>query len=524
MSIHFKQGPLASVLHERKAGLYRPRCKPKNALLLSLVCLSLALPGMANACSLSFTSPASGSTTANASITVTGTGSGDAENGDYGSVTASNNGTVFFQQSGRFTSLVQFLQSGAASVSLKEGRNQLRLSGSVGGCSASDSMVIFYVPPANGDEKELGQQDCSAGNPISIASGNKYQLETIFSSVVPLALHYNSGTETWRHSYQSSFIVNNQNALLMRPDGQGLAFTLLNGQWQPGADTFFSVTDSGAGHSPRWQITSLQGITEHYDAQGRLQLLTSLSDETTSLTYSDRETTITSHLGDILQLTYANNGQLSNARLNGTITHSFNFDTDGRLLSRTDHDANTTRYHYENSSFANHLTGITGPDGNRFASWAYDNQGRGIMSEHDGQERVDLAFNDNGSTTVTNPLGKQTTYHFETIEGLKRPTQIQGHATANCTGANKAYTYYDNGLLHTKTDWNGVVSRYQYDMQRGLVTRIIEAEGTAQQQTTDQRWAVDKPQLLERQQGNQITRFSYNQNNQLVDTTQDFIR
>ncbi|MCQ8106445.1 hypothetical protein NP590_20270 [Methylomonas sp. SURF-2] len=79
----------------------------------------------AQACSLQFTSPARGSTVASSQIGVSGTGSGNANSGDQGQVTAYINGTPFFCQSGTFTTLINFLGSGAASVNLQKGANTL---------------------------------------------------------------------------------------------------------------------------------------------------------------------------------------------------------------------------------------------------------------------------------------------------------------------------------------------------------------------------------------------------------------
>lgn len=144
------------------------------------------------------------------------------------------------------------------------------------------------------------------------------------------------------------------------------------------------------------------------------------------------------------------------------------------------------------------------------------------MSEHAGQEHVELVFNTDGSTTVTNELGKQTTYHFSEIEGLKRPTLIEGHATANCVGSNKAYTYYPSGLLETKTDWKGNITRYEYN-DRGLITLIAEAGGSPQERITTQVWDSTKPLLLERVQGSQRNQYNYDMNNQLINTTQGLL-
>ncbi|MDZ4152041.1 MAG: DUF6531 domain-containing protein, partial [Methylicorpusculum sp.] len=173
----------------------------------------------AHACSLTFTSPQSGQTVSSPTITVAGTGSGNANQGAVGQVTATRNGNVFFQQSGVFTTLINFLGSGAASVTLTPGANVLNVSGSVSGCSASDSVVVFYDPTPVVTEKNLGQLACGAvsgGNPINIGTGNKYQLESDYQGAgdFPLVFErtYNSNKSTfserfgassgWRHSYE----------------------------------------------------------------------------------------------------------------------------------------------------------------------------------------------------------------------------------------------------------------------------------------------------------------------------------
>ncbi|MFW5444281.1 MAG: hypothetical protein ACKE51_08260 [Methylococcaceae bacterium] len=93
------------------------------------------------ACSLQFTDPQRGITVFTPTINVAGTGSGAADPGAVGSVSATINGLLFFQQSGAFTSLINFFGPGSALVSLKEGINHLSVNGSVEGCSASGSKL-----------------------------------------------------------------------------------------------------------------------------------------------------------------------------------------------------------------------------------------------------------------------------------------------------------------------------------------------------------------------------------------------
>ena len=87
-------------------------------------------------CTLRFTSPPDGATFDSPNIMVYGQGGADAQHGDYGTVTATLNGTTFFNYSGSFTAAVSFLQTRGVGVTLKEGSNVLNVVGSVGSCSA----------------------------------------------------------------------------------------------------------------------------------------------------------------------------------------------------------------------------------------------------------------------------------------------------------------------------------------------------------------------------------------------------
>ncbi len=58
-----------------------------------------------------------------------------------------------------------------------------------------------------------------------------------------------------------------------------------------------------------------------------------------------------------------------------------------------------------------------------------------------------LAYNDDGSTTVTNEYGKQATYRFQVIQGIKRIVAIEGEPSPNCPSSNSTFTYDERGLL-----------------------------------------------------------------------------
>jgi len=366
-------------------------------------------------------------------------------------------------------------------------------------------------------KKSQGKPLCPVGNPIDIASGNKYQSEPVFSTGIKLSLNYNSSTGMWRHSQAYALDITDTEILLIRPDGKGLTFTQQGSQWKSDGDVFYALNEYDDGAGSAWKVVTPSGNTELYDAEGHIIKRITLQGEHTAYSYTGGLVTVAGSQGESLVLEENSDGNLQCATLNGEVTATFEYDDQQRLIARVSPDGNRTQYHYENTDFPKHLTGITGPDGQRFATWAYDSEGRGILSEHAGQERAELVFNADGSTTVTNALGKQTTYHFTEIEGLKRVTRVEGHATEHCVGANKAYSYYDSGLLKTKTDWGGNTTRYEYN-PRGLITRIVEADSTTQARTVEQSWHPSLPLLEQRTDGTQSTRFNYDTQHRLLQT------
>ncbi|HGE6964501.1 TPA: RHS repeat protein [Pseudomonas aeruginosa] len=186
---------------------------------------------------------------------------------------------------------------------------------------------------------------------------------------------------------------------------------------------------------------------------------------------------------------------------------------EGMLLSvskyRNEAATETRSYHYEDLNNAKLLTGITDERGIRYATWAYDNQGRAISSVHaNGAEKVTLAYNDDGSTTVTNEYGKQATYRFQVIQGIKRIVAIEGEPSPNCPSSNSTFTYDERGLLTSKRDNNGNLTTYQYNA-RGLETTRTEAAGTAQARTITTDWHPTLFLPVQVSEPGRITRYQY---------------
>ncbi|WP_051311883.1 RHS repeat protein, partial [Zooshikella ganghwensis] len=336
-----------------------------------------------------------------------------------------------------------------------------------------------------------GSGDCKSpettpaeGNPIRIATGNKHHVESLFDGSLPLKFIYNSVDGKWNYNYYYFFRdFSYDKKLYYRPDGKVLAFQKKEGKW-------FIPGESGIQLFLNYRYTKVDysGQREYYDDQGRIYRIIKPQGTVQNFNWNDEQLVIRDGQGNQLTLTFDDKKRLVSAtQPNGKPT-TLEWSDDDKLIKVTQSDGSIRQYHYENSTFPKHLTGITDGNGNRFASWTYDSHGRAISSEHaGGTEKTSLEYHANNSTTVTNPLGKKTTYHFNVINGVHKVVKVEGQQTEHCAAANKAYTYYDNGLLKTKTDWKGMVTTFEYN-DRGLETKRTVAFGTPKQYEVVTEW------------------------------------
>ena len=351
----------------------------------------------------------------------------------------------------------------------------------------------------------------AAGNPISVASGNKYEEVVDVSTAGPDPLRfvrsYNSTLTHdqttlgwgWRHHLEPRLWFN-VTTRAVRPDGRELVFSLVSGVWTPDTDIPDRLTTNGT----TWTYTDAQDTQEVYDSAGLLQSITRRNGYQQTLAYdaNDQLQTVTDSYGRTLTFTY-DKGLLATVtdpdghviRYTYDATSSL-FSTPNRLIGVTYPDTTpadlsdnpTVTYVYENADFPNALTGIIDERGNRFATFAYDAEGRATMSEHaQGADHVDIVFNTNGTQTVTDAVGQSQVYHFAQVAGASKVTQIDRVATATVPAATQTMTYDANGFLSSRTDWKGTLTTYVHNNQ-GLETSRTEASGTPQARTITTAW------------------------------------
>lgn len=256
-------------------------------------------------------------------------------------------------------------------------------------------------------------------------------------------------------------------------------------------------------------FTSEANVVDRF-SDGRLVERTDTNGRSVLLSYDafGRLDTVTDDDGNTLVLTYNVNDQIA------TLTHpagqlQYAYDANHNLVSVTREDTAVRQYHYENSSFPHHLTGITDELSNRYATWAYDADGRAVSSEHAGStDRVTLNYQA-GYTEITDASGGIRQYNIGLAGQRPVVTSITGDKCLDCpSNSVKSRTYDSNGYLDEVTDWNGNITDYDHDA-RGLETQRIEAKGTPQQRIITTSWHANLRLPTQIVEPERITNFTY---------------
>lgn len=243
-----------------------------------------------------------------------------------------------------------------------------------------------------------------------------------------------------------------------------------------------------------WRYRTLDNITEDYDAGGKLLRVTHRSGLSHSYHHGDAEMTISDGFGHAIIVGKDASGHISYFIDPEQNCYQYSHDEQGRLTALAYPGNGGTRiYHYENPDFPMALTGITDANGDRYATWGYDRFGRAIRSERSGgagKTLIDYHYlHDAGDSrvTVTNSLGRQTTYHLVTLHGVRKVTLVEGQRSANCAASNKSYSYDANGFVTSETDWNGNRTTFIRDSLGREISRT-EAAGTSEERVVTTEW------------------------------------
>lgn len=396
-----------------------------------------------------------------------------------------------------------------------------------------DSELGICVDLAPGLQAGGGDTSCKvsntgpgvyAGNPINFSAANKYEKINLYQAPVgrlELSLHYNSAKLAWSNSYSDHVTEHSLRTYVTLANGRIIAFTGTSGTMASKETADILQKNTG-----EWILFRETGERLYFDIYGQLKKITWPDDELTiSRKNSPLTITIASRHGhSITFIRGGTNGNLQSVSTpQGNFTFEYYADKIRKINKAKDGLLTTLQLHYEHAH-KGLLTGITDERGVRYVTWGYDEQRRPILSDSStGGGATRIHYSEDGSVTVTNPLGKRTTYTFLTVVtaggglnvGVKRVTSISGEPSPNCPSSNSSFTYDSRGLLKTKTDNKGVLTSYTYNT-RGLEVSRTEASGTPQARVITTEWHPDFFLPIKVTEPDRITQYTYDSQGRLT--------
>ncbi|WP_444930500.1 DUF6531 domain-containing protein [Microbulbifer sp. SSSA002] len=391
--------------------------------------------------------------------------------------------------------------------------------------------------------KNFGGFSCDQGpspmtsHPVNMLTGNKFYHEVDYSGSdefpLEISRYYNSELGQWRHKYDRTLFMLGNRALAYRPDGKVIEFAYLgNGLWKP---------DPGVTLELKWVppvyhlIDSDDTVESYSNTYGVLESISTPSGVQITFSRSENNLTATHVNGQSLIFKHDTSGRLIEVEVSESEIYRYGYDSEGRLVhvaypdktpgvagSNPFGEDNPYRsYSYADSRFSNYITSITDELGDVLSAVKYDSEGRAIQSELAlNADRIQLDYTHLEDSTdprvkVTNALGKDTTYHYTTLHGVRKITHVKGHTSTNCAAANKAYSYDANGFVASETDWEGNTTTYTRDNLGRELTRT-EAAGTSEEKliTTELHNTYSLPKKVTT--SNNITEYSYDSAGRLL--------
>lgn len=353
------------------------------------------------------------------------------------------------------------------------------------------------------EAKDFGAPSCAVGNPINVATGNKYQREIDYisatNSLLRFERHYNSsghryahvyrfGPEWlsalgshWRHSYDRRIKLVETGSLVTafvyREDGKIHWYNLYNDQWYTDKDVSSRLERLPTG----WRFTNAgDDSVEMYDVNGMIQSITMHNGLSVTLSYGANGllSTVMDSTGRQLQLSYAADGRLAAMMDPAGTAHQYSYDDNGMLESVAAPAHATRSYlynetqHVSGANLPHALTGIK-HDEVRYATFTYETSGRARSSEHgQGVDLTTVTYPTNTTRTVTDALGTNRTYTITDVLGSRHVSAIS-QACSSC-GTNATATFDVNGNVSSQTEFSGARTCYAHDLARNLGTVRVE--------------------------------------------------
>jgi YD repeat-containing protein len=342
--------------------------------------------------------------------------------------------------------------------------------------------------------------NAGVGKPVNLANGNVSKSETDFSlpGVMPIHFtrYYNSKDslmkgfgQAWGHTFDTrvySFGTNTYRVL--NPDGSIFYYNDTDGDKVYDPDLPKGVT-SRLIKNPNntFKREFKDGTSEEFNTSGYLTAVVDRNGNRITLTRGTNNTLtkITDPAGREINVTNNVSNKITSITLPDGKVFSYSYPSPGYLGIVTYPGGSTRNYEYVYVSGRGwRLSGIKNEKGNYIEKHTYDSQGRAITSSADGtNEKLTIGYVSDTQSTVTDSLGRVSTYTMDKSKGVSHVTQISGPGCRECGQGNVSYIYDDNLNVTSMTDASGNVTTFSYDANGNILTKT-EAYGTALQRTT----------------------------------------
>ena len=412
------------------------------------------------------------------------------------------------------------------------------LSATCTGCvnTAQTSITVDAPPPTCSAADFASEAGSLVGNPISPATGSKFQTENDFADNAPHGLsvtrQYRStaglpaagfGTgNAWSHNYMASLVLSNdgKQATVALGDGSIVSFTreTQNYPWVPSVGNPnhqlaeinpLQYNDAGA------QVYTSDADDTRYRfaiTGGKAQAILQRNGWRMNLAYllTGQLASATNAFGRSLGFAYNASGQLSVLTQPDGQTLAYSYDGAAKLTQVAYPGGGTRTYVYENTTFPLALTGIVDENNLRLATFAYDALGRATSSSHAGGAQntsINYPVTDAASTVlpqgglvaassaldpalfqrtvqITDALGNPYSVSYQGGDGFVR---VLG-STTPVGGSTFALRTMEGSLPSSETDFLGITTFYSWDASRRLQTSTTRATGRPEEQSSTTQW------------------------------------
>lgn len=374
------------------------------------------------------------------------------------------------------------------------------------------------VTPGSGDEKNLGEGDnteTDVGEPVNVTIGNAYSIKQDFF-IPDRGLHlfleraYNSRQDYegpfgygWTHNYNMTLTIFPEDILkLMDEDGTSHSFfSNGDGTYAPEFGNGDIITENP---DSTYTYQRKDGTRFQFNNNGRLTEIIDRNANNLVFAYNPAGNLISvaDDAGRTITFTYDSNNRISAVKgpatsqnPSGTLA-TYTYDTFGNLIQVTYPDGSNLYYQYSDPYDPHNLTSTTDNARKLLVAHEYDDQDRAIVTYSEGDLwKLDISYDSDSQTTVTDALGNGKVFTFKDINGLNVIENIHHQSDdstsesftwnerANKTGATDrnghttTMTYDTNGNLLTKTDPLGNTTTYTYEPNYNNIQTIIGPNG-----------------------------------------------